>query len=424
MSLNLLVDAVFIAVYVPLLWRAWQWLRTKELQGPPSPLRSVTLAESPIPRAVPIGVLAVAHLAGNPVGYGALGLLALVAGESALRNRERWVRAHLWALGRLRVPAVVVLLNAVMLLFGDTRSLRQPGVGLAMWMAAVALGASVWFVTRRLVLTSWPQKTWRSARPELGSLIRLGLCVLVGAVGWVYGPRQLTGYAVVLGVVVFLGLVWVVWEQGDGEAARSKLGEAERARARVAMRPGPEHRPAVTRVARGLAVMPLVVLGIAYVPIAYEPDGHGVLTAMRVLVLTAVAVVFGDWLMAHSAKGPWHSPHHWWFTAALVLTASGSLVAVNAMGRTLPLAVVFLMFAGLLLSEAQRFAETVPVPKGLLFLGFTRTPVALLIALCVAVGGLSYPTDYPTDAVESWSTNLRQVVRMASTVMAFEPAST
>jgi hypothetical protein len=187
MSLTLLVDAVFIAVYVPLLWRAWQWLRAKELEGPPSPLRSVTLAASPVPRAVPIGVLAVGHLAGNPVGYGALGLMTLVAAESAWRNRDRWVRAHLWALGRLRVPVVVVLLVATMLLFGDTRSLRQPGVGLAMWLAAVALGASVWFVTRRLVLTSWPQKTWRSARPELGSLIRLGLCVLVGAVAGAAG---------------------------------------------------------------------------------------------------------------------------------------------------------------------------------------------------------------------------------------------
>ncbi len=93
---------------------------------------------------------------------------------------------------------------------------------------------------------------------------------------------------------------------------------------------------------------------------------------------------------------------------------------MGSIGRTLPLAVVFLMFAGLLLSEAQRFAETMPVPKGLLFLGFTRTPVALLIVLCVLTSGLSYPTD----AVESWSTNLRHVVRIASTVMAFDPAST
>lgn len=420
MNVKLLVDVVFVAVYVPLLWRAWQWLRTKELKGQPSPLRSFTLAESPVPRALPIAVLAVSHLAGNPVGFGALGLLVLVGAESAWRNRERWVRAHLWALGRLRVPAVVVAIVAVVLLFGDTKSLRQPGVGLAVWMAAVALGASVWFVMRRLVLTSWPQKQWRSARPELGSLIRLALCVLVGVVGWVYGPRQLTGYAVVLGVVVALGLVWVVWEQGDADAARSKISEADRARARVAMRPNAEQRPAVMRVARGLAVTPLVALGVAYLPMAYEPDGQGVLTALRVLVLTTAAVLFGDWLMARSAKEPWHSPHHWWFTAALVLVASGSLVTVSAIGPTLPLAVVFLMFAGLLLSEAQRFAETVPVPKGLLFLGFTRTPVALLIVLCLLTSGLSYPTD----AVESWSTNLRQVVRMASTVMAFEPAST
>ncbi|MGW4208980.1 hypothetical protein ACWEIJ_13415 [Lentzea sp. NPDC004789] len=420
MNVNLLVDVVFIAVYVPLLWRAWQWLRTKERTAQPSPLRSLTLADSPVPRAVPIAVLALSHLAGNPVGYGALGLLALIAAESAWRNRDRWVREHLWALGRLRIPASVVAIVAAVLLFGDTRSLRQPGIGLAMWTAAVALGASVWFVMRRLVLTSWPQKTWRSARPELGSLIRLGLCVLVGAVGWVYGPRQLTGYAVVLGVVVALGLVWVVWEQGDAEAARCKIGEAERARARVAMRPDARQRPAVLRVARGLAITPLVALGAAYVPMAYEPDGPGVLTAMRVLVLTIIAILFGDWLMARSAKGPWHSPHHWWFTAAVVLVASGSLVVVGALGRTLPLAVVFLMFAGLLLSEAQRFAETVPVPKGLLFLGFTRTPVALLIVLCLLTSGLGYPTG----AVESWSTNLRQVVRMASTVMAFEPAST
>ncbi|MGW6933490.1 hypothetical protein ACWGE0_25770 [Lentzea sp. NPDC054927] len=420
MRVDFLVDTVFIAVYAPLLWHAWQWLRAKELEGPPSPLRSLTLAGSPYPRAVPITVLAVAHLAGNPMGFVALGFLALVVVESAWRNRDRWVRQHLWAFGRLRVPAVIVVLTAVILLFGDTRSLRQPGVGLAVWIATVAMGASVWFVTRRLVLTSWPQKTWRSARPELGALIRLALCVVVGVVGWIYGPRELTGYAVVLGLVVLLGLVWVVWELEDADAAESKRGEADMIRARAAMRPSVQQRPAVMRVARGLAVTPLAALAIAYVPMAYEADGQSVLTAMRVLVLCCVAVLFGDWLMARSAKGPSHTPHHWWFTAAIVVVSSASLVTVGALGRTLPLVVVFLMFAGLVLSEAQRFAETVPVPKGLLFLGFTRTPVALLIVLCVLSSGLSYPTD----AVESWSTNLRQVVRMTSTVMAFDPAST
>lgn len=418
MRVDFLVDTVLIAVYAPLLWHAWLWLRAKERTALPSPLRSLTLTDSPYPRAVPITVLAVAHLAHNPVSFIPLGFLALVAVESAWRNRERWVRQHLWALGRLRVPAVVVLLTAVILLFGDTRSLGQPGVGLAMWIAALAMGASVWFVSRRLVLTSWPQKTWRSARPELGALIRLGLCVLVGAVGWIYGPRQLTGYAVVLGLVVLLGLVWVVWELEDTEAAKSKLGEADRIRARSAMRPSAQQRPAVMRVARALAITPLLALGVAYLPMAYEPDG--VLTAIRVLVLTTVAILFGDWLMARSSKGAEHTPHHWWFSAGIVVVSATSLIAVGTIGRTLPLAVVFLMFAGLLLSEAQRFAETVPVPKGLLFLGFTRTPVALLIVLCVLASGLSYPTD----AVESWSTNLRHVVRMASTVMAFDPAST
>lgn len=418
MRVDFLVDTVFIAVYTPLLWHAWQWLRAKERTASPSPLRSLTLVDSPYPRAVPITVLAVAHLAHNPMSFVALGFLVLVAVESAWRNRDRWVLQHLWALGRLRVPLVVVLLTVAILLFGDTRSLRQPGVGLATWIAALAMGAAVWFVTRRLVLTSWPQKTWRSARPELGSLIRLGLCVLVGVVGWIYGPRQLTGYAVVLGLVVLLGLVWVVWELEDTEAARSKLGEADRIRSKAAMRPAAQQRPAVMRVARALAITPLAALGVAYVPIAYEPDG--VLTAMRVLVLTTVAILFGDWVMARSSKGAEHTPHHWWFTAAIVVVSAASLVAVGMIGRTLPLAVVFLMFTGLLLSEAQRFAETMPVPKGLLFLGFTRTPVALLIVLCVLTSGLSYPTD----AVESWSTNLRHVVRMASTVMAFEPAST
>jgi hypothetical protein len=321
-------------------------------------------------------------------------------------------------LGRLRIPAATVLLTAAILLFGDTRSLSQPGVGLAMWTAGLAMGASVWFVTRRLVLTSWPQKTWRSARPELGSLIRLGLCVLVGVIGWTYGPRQLTGYAVVLGLVVLLGVVWVVWELEDTEAARTKLGEADRIRAKAAMRPSSQQRPAAMRVARVLAITPLTALGVVYLPMAY--DTANALTAMRVLVLTTVAILFGDWLMARSTKGAEHAPHHWWFTAGIVVVSATSLTAVAAIGRTVPLAVVFLMFAGLLLSEAQRFAETVPVPKGLLFLGFTRTPVALLLVLCLLSSALSYPTD----AVESWSTNLRQVVRMASTVMAFDPAST
>ncbi|MFS8103948.1 hypothetical protein LFM09_43190 [Lentzea alba] len=417
MSVSVLVDTVFVAVYVPLLWHAWQWLRTKETAGSPSPLRSLTLKDDPYPRAVPIAALAVTHLTHSALAAIPLGFLVLVAAESAWRNRDRWTRTHLWALGRLRVPAAVVLITAVMLLFGNTATLRQPGVGLQMWLATVAMGASVWFVTRRLVLTSWPQKKWRSARPELGSLIRLGLCVLVGVIGWIYGPRQLTGYAVVLGIVVFLGLMWAVWErEGDPRAAQTKIGEADRARNKVAMRPGPQQRPAVRRVARALAITPATALAIAYLPIAYEADGQGVLTAMRVLVLCCVAILFGDWLMARSAKEPWHTPHRWWFTAGVVTTSAAALIIVAALGWTLPLTVLFLMFAGLLLSEAQRFAETVPVPKGLLFLGFTRTPVALLLVVCLA--------SYPTVAVESWSTNLRQVVRMASTVMAFEPAST
>jgi len=44
MRAEFLVDTVFIAVYAPLLWHAWEWLRTKERQGPPSPLRSLTLS--------------------------------------------------------------------------------------------------------------------------------------------------------------------------------------------------------------------------------------------------------------------------------------------------------------------------------------------------------------------------------------------
>ena len=63
----------------------------------------------------------------------------------------------------------------------------------------------------------------------------------------------------------------------------------------------------------------------------------------------------------------------------------GARVARHRGRDRAPLAVVLLILAGLLLSEAQRFAETVPVPKGLLFLGFTRTPVVLLLVLCVVV---------------------------------------
>lgn len=97
-----------------------------------------------------------------------------------------------------------------------------------------------------------------------------------------------------------------------------------------------------------------------------------------------------------------------------------SLVSAVAMGAS----VWFVMRRLVLTSWPQKTwrsarPELVPVPKGLLFLGFTRTPVALLV-LCVVTSGLSYPTD----AVESWSTNLRHVVRMASTVMALDPAST
>ncbi len=420
MRVNFLVDIVFIAVYVPVLWHAWRWLRVHEVAGPPSPLRSLTLAASPYPRIVPLAVLVGADVADSPLQFAVLGFLLTVVVESAWRNRERWVGVHAWALGRLRVPAVVVVVASVALL-GGAGQLERPGVGVAMWLAAVAMGASVWFVTRRLVLTSWPQKTWRSARPEWGAVIRLGLCVLVAVVAVKYGPGQLAGPSVVLGAVVFLGLVWVAWERGgDAGAARSKADAADRVRARVAMRPGPERRVAVMRVARVLAVAPMVVLALAYVPIVDRLDGWEFVTGLGVFVLCCATVLYGYWLMTHMGKEPWHTPHRWWLTAGIVVVFSGCLVTVAALGRTLPLLVLVLMFAGLLLSEAQRFAETVPVPKGLLFLGFSRTPVVLLLVLCVVLSGAGYPTD----AVESWSTNLRQVVRMASTVMDFEPART
>ena len=420
MTVHVLVNTLFITVYVPLLWHAWQWLRAWEADGPPSPLRSLTLAASPYPRIVPLAVLVGADLADSPIQYVVLAFLLVVAGESAWRNRQRWLRAHLWAIGRLRVPTAIVLTVSVVLLVGADQ-LRKPGIGVAMWLAAVAVGASVWFVTRRLVLTSWPQKKWRSARPEWGSVIRLGLCVLVALIAANYGPAELAGPAVVIGAVVFLGLVWVAWERsGDARAAKSKEEVAERVRARVAMRPGPEQRVAVMRAARVLAVLPVLALAIAYLPIVDKLDGWGFLTGLGVFVLCCVTVPFGYWLMTNMGKEPWHVPHHWWLTAGVVVAFSAGMVVVAALGRTLPLAVLVLMFAGLLLSEAQRFAETLPVPKGLLFLGFTRTPVVLLLVLCLAASGLSYPTD----AVESWSTNLRHVVRIASTVMAFEPAST
>ena len=59
-----LIDTVFVAVYVPLLWHAWRWLGTKETAGPPSPLRSLTLSDNPYPRAVPIVLLAAAVISG------------------------------------------------------------------------------------------------------------------------------------------------------------------------------------------------------------------------------------------------------------------------------------------------------------------------------------------------------------------------
>lgn len=416
MTVHLLVNSVFIAVYVPLLWHAWLWLRAREAGGPPSPLRSLTLARSPYPRIVPLAVLVGADLADNPVQYVVLAFLLVVAVESAWRNRERWLKAHVWALARLRVAATVVVAVSVVLVV-DAEQLRRSGIGVAMWLAAVAVGASVWFVTRRLVLTSWPQKTWRSARPEVGSLIRLGLCVLVAVVAAKYGPVELTGPALVLGVVVFLGLVWCVWERSDTVAAKGKAERADRTRAKVAMRPSPEQRVAVMRLARVLAVTPTLVLAVAYLPVVDRLDGWGFVAGLGVFVLCCLTAPFGYWLMTNIGKEPWHTPHHGWLTVGIVVAFSGGLVAMAVVGRT----VLVLMFAGLLLSEAQRFAETVPVPKGLLFLGFTRTPVALLLVLCLVASGLSYPT---TGAVESWSTNLRHVVRMASTVMDFEPART
>lgn len=391
MHAHVLVEIFFIAIYAPLLWHAWRWLRAREAEGPPAPLRSLTVAASPYPRIVPIAVLVGADVADSPLVFGPLGFLLVVAVESAWRNRQRWLRAHLWALGRLRIPVAVVLAVSVALLYGRAQ-LERPGIAVAMWSAAVAAGASVWFVTRRLVLTSWPQKRWRSARPEWGSVIRLGLCVLVAVVALRYGPGQLAGPSLLVGAVVFLGLVWVMWERaGDAAAARRKAEAADQVRAQAARRPEPAHRAAVMRVARVLAVAPMLVLVVTYLPVVDRQDGWGFLASAGVFVLCCATVLCGYLVLTNTGKEPWHVPHRWWLTAGIVVVFSGCLAGVAALGRTLPLVVLVFVFAGLLLSEAQRFAETVPVPKGLLFLGFTRTPVVLLLVGCLALGGVVEP---------------------------------
>ena len=83
MRVDFLVDMVFIAIYAPLLWRAWQWLRTKVARraAVPAPQSRWSTARTRgrcRSRCWPSRILA-----GSPMSFVVLGFLALVITESA-----------------------------------------------------------------------------------------------------------------------------------------------------------------------------------------------------------------------------------------------------------------------------------------------------------------------------------------------------
>jgi hypothetical protein len=327
-------------------------------------------------------------------------------------------RATLTPLVRLRLPAVVLGVFSLLMLFDPTGQVADifrrwlDGFGtffglLATTLAGVALLSWVtWSSAWRAVLASGSVSEWanRWRRAIIPGAIAAVLALLVGAgekldvvvVRSVVGC-SLLGPALVLAVLAVAELV----KPPPGVAQAENLQKA------LARAPKGDESVALTAAARGLATLPVVVLPLALASAWTAPavvlHARGLdpgrawpaalLTPCMVVVAAWLSIRVPKWLKELDASPAVRGIELPWLLGA-VACAAGCAVAI-AWETVVPpdagaVAITALALATLLLAlmEGQRFGDVYRPPGGLQRIGFVRTPVTLLVVIAVIVASL------------------------------------
>ncbi len=373
-----------------------------------------TVAGNPVPSWV-IGVAWAFNLTRLVLIAACLVLLLVLLHDTGLLMT--WLRRTARALWRLRIVVVAIALYALLLLQDPTgqavdlaRRWLDDGVGLVagvlVFGSSVMLGLAVWLYARRVILAENDEKPTRVR----WAVLLAGVALVTAALGIGFGWREIFAFTGLAVLILVAG--WLLFRTPitGGKTQEEAARLAFRARRRDAGRPEDEEIIAIRRSARALAVIaPLTVLMLAataYAPVMLVlPLSHQARTTVFGLAVAFVAIaVLGAPLAAVGgcavlrrwdgvlSQTPDQLERRYVVGAIVVAVAlAGSIV-----GAILhwPLVTAFLVVAAFLsavmlaLGEAQRWSETHTAPPGLLGLGFTRLPLATLLA--VALVGASF----------------------------------
>lgn len=341
-----------------------------------------------------------------------------------------------WAVVKLRVAVVLLAVWGLFVIFdptgqsadifrrwldGDLQLLGSAAISLA---AAAALGFATWTTTRRAVLAGFAVAP-RAPRWWVWLAVAVACAALTLWPHWTH----LVGPAVVIGLVfaLALGARLVRWFSKD-EAFRSADDDrAERLLVTRAGAPTAAQRAEVRRIARGLSTWPVValLLGIASSwtapPIILLARGTDDGRAWRAHVGALLAVLLAAgaayalpkllrrwetrcWAPGQAGKRRlgkrWPDQlefRHVAVTGACLLVYIAAVwkpldvpPAIGAVAVTAIAAALAIIAFG----EGQRYGDTHKPPPGLRAIGFTSTPVALLLLVAYAVASLANDGSY------------------------------
>ena len=318
-----------------------------------------------------------------------------------------------WALARMRIPLVVCGLFALVILFDPTGQvadsfrrwfddLGQFAVSGACTLAGVGLlGVATWTTARRSVIAanSLTQSTPGARRWFVAMVGFAALTVLVGA---------LNPLAIALTIAIVFVLEGTRWALTRG-TAEEELAQtdaiAENARRDLARPPAAGRLAEVLAVARFLATLPLVALLIAAAvawtapPVVLLPLGDetarpvaaavGAVSALVLAIAVAYVVPFvlrrADDVPA--GTDPIEKRHVVVVVACLAIVVAAVAWPLDVPGFAGPVAMtaVALAVVVIALGEGQRYGDTRPPPPGLVFVGFKRVPVTLLVFVAFAL---------------------------------------
>ncbi len=424
-------DAAFMVLYTAILWRLWTVARRTLQNFTPSRetwLGSLTMLEGSrrwwllrllilfdltenmarwwmFHHTTPghdVPALAIwASFTATSLKWSMVVVIAAALLES-LRSRALW--AGMWATAkrlsevvwRARLATVAVAIFAGLLAFDPTGQvndlIRQwyddfwAGVGVV--TATCVLGFTAGRSVYRLQLDTY---TDISDPEEREDTLRLALsitCVVLAGLAVGFTLHPLWG---VVGVLLLILLAELLWRRATTVDAVTATTDAQNRRLDDAGAPHPSDVAMICYYMVGLTFAPLLALLLgsvkAYTPVLFVVSDSAISgkVAGAVLGIMATGVVLGGLLCFLSTLKPFLP------TAGALCLVAVAAVSTFTDRWPIPSLVVLAVFLTLFLSGltvAQRFSERWPVPKGLLVLGFSRIPVALLLVVILGLCSL------------------------------------